>query len=314
MADYLVTGAAGFIGAHLTRHLAELGHSVVASDLGLHANAERQFAALGELDGVTTLRGDLSDPAVVAGLPRVDGVFHLAALNGTQNFYTDPWKTLKHSTVPTIQLLEHYAALEPEFFFYAGSSEAYASSVTRFDWPVPTDEAVPLGIDDPKNVRWSYGGSKLHGEIACFAAQAELGIPVVVGRFHNAYGPDMGIHHVIPDFINRGREGVFELYGASNTRSFIYIEDAVRAVVAVAEQARGEVVNIGSPDEISMRELARVIMAEAGWHGDVVEFDAPAGSVERRAPDVTRLGEYLDTTGFVPIGEGIRRTLPSYLG
>jgi nucleoside-diphosphate-sugar epimerase len=210
-------------------------------------------------------------------------------------------------------LLEHYGRLKPEFFFYAGSSEAYASSVTRFGWPVPTEEAVPLGIDDPKEVRWSYGASKLHGEVACFAAQAELGIPVVVGRFHNAYGPNMGIHHVIPDFISRGIGGSFELYGATNTRSFIYIDDAVNAVVALAERARGEVINIGSPVEVAMRELAEIIMREAGWHGEVKEFDAPSGSVARRAPDVGKLRQYVDVDAFVPLSEGIRRTLPSYL-
>jgi UDP-glucose 4-epimerase len=313
MAKYLVTGAAGFIGAHLTRLLSNRGHEVVAVDVGLHANADRQLERLRVLPGVEIVIADLTQPTQVELLPRVDGVYHLAALNGTQNFYTSPWKTVKNSTLPTITLLDHYSTLQPEFFFYAGSSESYASSVTRFGWDVPTDELVPLGIADPQEVRWSYGASKLHGEVACFAAQAETGLPVVVGRFHNAYGPDMGIHHVIPDFINRGREGVFELYGAPNTRSFIYIDDAVNAVTVLADKARGQVVNIGSPTEVSMRELAAVIMDEAGWSGTVVEFGAPSGSVDRRAPDVTKLRQFVDTDAFVPLAEGIRRTLPTYL-
>ena len=309
----LVTGAAGFLGAHLTRLLSSRGEEVLAVDIGIHATAERQFERLSALPGVEVRRGDLGDPQFVAGLPRVEGVYHLAALNGTQNFYTRPWATLRHSTMPTLLLLEHYSHLEPDFFFYAGSSEAYASTVTVFDWAVPTGEEVPLGIADPKQVRWSYGGSKLHGEIACFAAQAETGLPVVVGRFHNAYGPDMGIHHVIPDFIERGKQGVFELYGSTQTRSFIYVDDAVAAVTVLAEKARGEIVNVGSPDEVTILELARVIMDEAGWAGEIVEHPAPAGSVERRAPDTTRLQSFVDTNQFVPLREGVRRTLQNYL-
>jgi UDP-glucose 4-epimerase len=313
VANYLVTGAAGFIGNHLVKLLSERGNSVIAADIGLHANAELQFARLSQLSGVEVRVMDLGDPRAVATLPHVDGVYHLAALNGTANFYTDPWKTVRHSTLPTISLLDRYIDDQPEFFFYAGSSEAYASIVTQFDWAVPTGENVPLGISDPREVRWSYGASKLHGEVAVLAAQAEAGLPVVVGRFHNAYGPNMGIHHVIPDFINRGKEGVFELYGAPHTRSFIYIDDAVNAVTVLAEKARGEVVNIGSPTEVSMRELAAIIMEEAGWAGTIVEHDGPSGSVLRRAPDVSKLRNYVDIEAFVPLREGIRKTLASYL-
>lgn len=312
MGRYLVTGAAGFLGAHLTRLLASRGEQVVAVDNGLHANAASQFARLRAMDGVDVVEADLTDHRAVAALPQVDGVYHLAALNGTQNFYSSPWSTVRHSTIPTLTLLEHYAAQQPEFFFYAGSSEAYASTVTRFDWPVPTSEDVPLSIDDPQQLRWSYGASKLHGEVACFAAQAETGLPVVVGRFHNAYGPDMGIHHVIPDFITRGLTGVFELHGSTQTRSFIYVDDAVAAVTVVAREAIGEVVNIGGPDEVTMLELAATIMEVAGWEGEIVEHPAPAGSVERRAPDVTKLRRYVDTEGFTQLAEGIRLTLPSY--
>lgn len=310
---YLVTGAAGFLGSHLTRLLAARGHRITAVDIAIHANAEAQIGRLAAMDGVDVVIADLGDPAAVEALPSVDGVYHLAALNGTQNFYSRPWSTLRHSVLPTITLLERYGADQPEFFFYAGSSEAYASTVTDFGWTVPTAEDVPLSIADPKQVRWSYGASKLHGEVACFAAQAETGLPVVVGRFHNAYGPDMGVHHVIPDFIERGRRGVYELFGSTQTRSFIYVDDAVDAVTVLAERAKGEVVNIGSPDEVTILDLAREIMDIAGWSGDIVEHAAPAGSVARRAPDTRKLESYVDVTQFVPLRDGLKRTLENYL-
>jgi UDP-glucose 4-epimerase len=314
MSEYLVTGAAGFIGNHLVQKLAREGHSVLAVDSFLHPNAKSQIGILLEEPRVKVLKLDLSHADSVSSLPKVDGVYHLAALNGTQNFYSHPWKTLWNTTVPTVMLLNHYAKLDPDFFFYAGSSEAYASSITDFSYKVPTPEEVPLGISDPKEPRWSYGASKLHGEIACFAAQVEFGLPVVVGRFHNAYGPRMGIKHVIPDFINRGKEGVYELYGASNTRSFIFIDDAVDAILSLSEKAQGEIVNIGSPHEVSMRDLAKIIMTEAGWKGEVVEFDSPPGSVMRRAPDTQKLRNFVDVDAFVVLEEGIKRTVDYYLG
>lgn len=310
MGTYLVTGAAGFIGQHLAAALIARGDRVHAVDVELHEEAPEQVRRLREA-GADYHRVDLTDPARVAELPEVDGVFHLAALNGTQNFYSSPWQTLKHSTLPTLLLLERYAGADLEFFFYAGSSESYASVVSQFGWEIPTGEDVPLGISDPRELRWSYGASKLHGEVALFAAAAELGVPAVVGRFHNAYGPHMGTKHVIPDFIARGREGTFSLYGAQQTRSFIYIEDAVHAVLAVAAGGVGEVINIGSPDEVTMLELAQVIMAEAGWHGEIAEFPAPSNSVQRRSPDVTRLGELIDTSAFLPLNRGVRQVLRS---
>jgi UDP-glucose 4-epimerase len=313
MAKYLVTGAAGFIGNHLVQRLAGDGHEVIAVDNKMHSNADFQLSRLSKLSNIQILDIDLSDRISVNKLPKVDGVFHLAALNGTANFYSNPWKTLWNSTVPTVLLLDHYSVSDLKFFFYAGSSEAYASSVTEFGYQVPTPEEVPLGISDPRSSRWSYGASKLHGEVACFSAQAETGIPVVVGRFHNAYGPNMGIKHVIPDFINRGKTGVFELYGAHQTRSFIYIKDAIDSVIALSENAIGEIVNIGSSYEVTMVTLAKQIMKSAGWEGEIKEFDAPIGSVDRRAPELGKLSKYVDINAFTTLEAGIELTLPSYL-
>src|SRR5699024_2198988 len=142
MATYLVTGAAGFIGQHLTAALTARGERVHAVDVELHEEAGAQVRRLREA-GADYHRVDLTDPARVAELPDVDGVFHLAALNGTQNFYSSPWQTVKHSTLPTLLLLERYAGTGLEFFFYAGSSESYASVVSQFDWEIPTGEDVP---------------------------------------------------------------------------------------------------------------------------------------------------------------------------
>ena len=309
MSKFVVTGAFGFIGNHLVHRLSELGHEVVAIDKGIHENAIMQKSKIKDLPGISILEIDLCDRGALEVLPDVDGVFHLAALNGTQNFYEKPWQTVINSTIPTLNLLDYFGSKGIGFFFYAGSSEAYAGTITLFNGEVPTRESVPLTISDPKELRWSYGTSKLHGEVACFAAQAELGVPVVVGRFHNVFGPGMGIHHVIPDFIERGKNGIYELYGANQTRSFIFVDDAVNCMLALCEKAIGEIVNIGSPNEVLISNLAEKIMEIAGWEGEIKEFSAPGGSVSRRAPNVEKLSEYIDVKNFVSLEKGLQLTL-----
>jgi nucleoside-diphosphate-sugar epimerase len=241
-------------------------------------------------------------------------VYHLAALNGTQKFYSIPWRVLRDSTLPTIHLLDRYAGTDIDYFFYAGSSEAYAGTITTFGWDVPTSEDVPLTIDNPLNLRWSYGGSKLHGELACIAAAGELNVPVAIGRLHNAYGPSMGNHHIIPDFIHRAKERQFQLFGYENTRSFIYVDDAITSIIAVAENAKGEIINIGGPDEFTMLEIGNLLMELGGWKGEIELQPAPEGSVLRRAPNISKLRSLVDVESFVPLREGLQRTLDNYLG
>jgi nucleoside-diphosphate-sugar epimerase len=313
---YLVTGAAGFIGQHLARALSERpGASVFCVDNFVRGEDDEAYRELAGRSNVERIDCDLTDIEATRALPDVDVVFHLAALNGTQNFYQRPFDVVRHCTIPTLSLLERYGRGPLERFVYTGTSEAYASTVTRFGWPVPTAEDVPLGIDDPSNVRWSYGASKLHGEVAVFAAARQYGIAHTIIRYHNVYGPRMGDKHVVPDFLMRAKRGVFELFGGDDTRAFMYIDDAVEATlrVAEAESCRNEVVNIGGAREVRIDDLGRLMMESAGLQGDIAVHPSPAGSVKRRAPDLAKLHRL---TGFAErwtLEEGLRETARFYL-
>lgn len=315
----LVTGGAGFIGFALAKRLAsEADHEVVIVDNFCRGERDEALRELCARDNVRLVETDLTATNARAALPEgeLDCVYHLAALNGTQNFYERPYDVLRCSTLPTFALIDRYVVnRSARRFVYAGSSESYASTVTRFGWPVPTDESVPLSIDDALNPRWSYGASKLHGEVLTAAACRQHQTDFTVIRYHNVYGPRMGDKHVIPDFVERMARGVYSLYGHEDTRSFLYVDDAVEATIDLARcaGAAGEIVNVGSDHELTIRELAETILRLRGVEAALDLHPSPAGSVRRRAPDLTKLRALTEFVPRVPLEQGLRETVDWYL-
>lgn len=287
----LVTGSSGFIGQHLCPVLEAQGHTVVRAD--------------------RTHGCDLTVKENVDALPDVDIVVHLAAHNGTKHFYNRPFDVVRDGVLPTQYLLDRYAGKVDRFVF-TGTCESYAGATDLFNYPVPTDERVPLVIGDVTNPRWSYGGSKIVNEIQVVAAKEQLGQEYAMIRYHNVYGPGQR-DHFIPEFYERALTGDLSLKGWENTRSFMYISDAIEATVRVIFEPAfaNEIVNIGVDDEISIRDLAERILCEAGIIGDLVLEEAPVGSVKRRCADVSKFNQLTDFIPQVDLQHGIRLTLES---
>lgn len=248
MKKILVTGSSGFIGQHLLTKLENQGYNVTPADLKI---------------GI-----DLSDKSVVEQLPDVDYVIHLAAYNGTKHFYEKPFDVIRHSILPTQYLLERYAGKVQKFLF-AGTCESYAGAIDMFDYPVPTDEKVPLIVSDITNPRWSYGGSKIVNELQVLAAHHQYQQSFVIMRYHNVYGPHQ-VDHFIPEFIDRALTNNFKLFGHSNTRSFMYIDDAVDATLKILNSVEDEIINIGTQDEISIHNLAKIILEEMNIDAELI--------------------------------------------
>ncbi|WP_131197016.1 NAD-dependent epimerase/dehydratase family protein [Lichenihabitans psoromatis] len=318
MTKVMITGAAGFLGFHLARSLSSRpGFQVICVDNFIRGESDKYFSELISKPNVTFINCDLNEASSQSMLPiDVDYIYHLAALNGTQNFYERPLEVIRCSTLPTMHLLENYGQHGTlKRFLFAGTSESYASTVTRFGWPVPTDEGVPLCIDDVMNPRWSYAASKIHGEVLTAQAGRVYNIPFTIVRFHNAFGPRMGDKHVIPDFLTRAKLGRFELFGHEDTRSFIYVDDAVSATVNVAENARcvNQIMNVGGANEISILSLAREMMRVRNFEGDIILHPSPVGSVKRRAPDLGKLQEYTGFTEKVDLAQALAITADYYI-
>ena len=155
----------------------------------------------------------------------------------------------------------------------------------------------------------------LQTRIATANGCRHFGFPYTIVRFHNAYGPRMGDKHVIPDFLTRAKDGVFELYGHADTRSFIFGSDAAKATIAIAlhNEAVDQVFNIGGDVELTMKELAHKIMEVCGFSGELVLHDSPKGSVARRRPDIGKVSSLIGEINTVSLEDGIKSTAEYYL-
>ena len=310
MSRHCVTGAAGVIGFDLTRALLERGDEVVAIDCGKKGGlGDLRALADGSGGRLQLAEVDLvDDTSPIEG--RFDALFHLAAIVGVRYVTDHPYETFAVNVRATLDVLDRAIEGDCGAVVFASSSENYASGVDSGTVPVPTTEGATLSIADIELPRWSYAASKIGGESAIFGAARLGGFTPVVVRFHNVYGPRMGPTHVIPEMLERCRSAVdpFPVYGSDQTRSFLHVADAARALLAVMDAAlagNGGITNVGSGTETVIGDLARLIFDVTGHHPEVDERPAPPGSVRRRVPDVTRL----TGLGFEPevaLEEGIR--------
>jgi nucleoside-diphosphate-sugar epimerase len=308
----VVTGGAGFIGAYLVKRLVRLGCSVTCFD----NLARGDLARLGEvLDDIRTVQGDVRDAdAVVQAVDGADVVFHLAAINGTENFYRAPELVLDVGLRGILAVVEACRRCGVPDLVVASSAEVYQ----RADC-IPTAEDVPLMLPDSLNPRYSYGGSKIVSELVAFNYGRDHFRKVQVFRPHNVYGPDMGWKHVIPQFIDRALEArdtgrpCFEIQGdGSETRAFAYVEDVVEGITTMyAHGGNREVFHIGNDREVAVRDLALLVGDAVGARLDVVPGPAPAGQTDRRCPDIGKMR----SLGYAPkvdLEEGLALTAAWY--
>jgi nucleoside-diphosphate-sugar epimerase len=307
--NVLVSGAGGFIGRHLVRFLAQNAkfRHIYAIDKADTSELFRGF------DKVHCIEVNLSSESCHTELPEeIDLVFALAALNGTSRFYSTPVDVFENSLLPTLHLLRKYRSYAN--FVYSSSSEVYAGAVESHLVKVPTSEKVPLIVSDPSNPRWSYSTAKMAGEVLVHNTASQYGTSAAIVRYHNVYGPEMGFDHFIPDFIDRARKGIFEVIGGDESRSFLFIEDAVKGTLLASQACSRNVsvFHLGTDEELKIIDAAKKILGIMGLNPSEINLlSSRPGSVKRRIPDTRKAREVLGWTPQVKFEEGIVRFLNS---
>lgn len=311
----LVTGGAGFIGSHLVDALLARGDEVWVLD-NLSTGRTENIIHHVTNPRFTLITGSVLDRDVVAEAVRpCDAVYHLAAAVGVKYIVAEPLQGIMTNVQGTDNVLAA-ACTHRRKVVLASSSEVYGKSTNV---PLREDDDRVLG---PTTInRWSYACSKAIDEHLALAYAAK-GLPVVVLRFFNAYGPRVhpnGYGSVVAQFVRQALNGEpLTVHGdGQQTRCFAYVGDIVRGVLAAgrAPDADGGVFNIGSANEVTILALAHLIKALTGSASQVtmVPHEAYYGrsyeDTRRRVPDITRMREILGVRPMVPLEEGLSLTV-----
>ena len=309
---YLVTGGAGFIGSHLVDRLVSEGHSVTIIDDLSTGNATN---LAGVHDRVQIIQSKVSACKDLAKILRgCDGIFHLAAAVGVDLVIRSPIETIRTNLDETEVILEAASAAKVPILI-ASTSEVYGKSQKA-----EFAESDDLLIGPPYLGRWSYACSKLMDEFLALSYFKEHKLPVTIARLFNTVGPRQTGNYgmVLPRFIAAAKSNQpLRVFGdGQQSRCFCYVADTVEALLRLhhAPAAQGEVVNIGSSDEISIADLARCVIqiTNSSSSLEFVPYDqAYTPGFEdmlRRKPSVEKLARLTGFRPTTPLDEIIRRT------
>jgi UDP-glucose 4-epimerase len=308
LTQYLVTGAAGFIGRSIAAALLARGESVRGIDSFITGRRENLIG----LEGMEFMEGDLSDPAVCArACAGVEIVFHEAALASVPRSVADPVATNLHCVTATLNVLVAARAAQVRRVIYAGSSSVYGDSPT-----LPKHEAMSPNPISP------YAVAKLAGEQYMRSFSRVYGLETVVLRYFNVFGPhqDPTSHYsgVLAIFCRRMLAGEQPtIYGdGSQSRDFTYIDNVVHAnllaAAAPAEKVSGQMMNAATGTRITLNETFEILKDLTGYKGSPAYASPRAGDIRDSLADISLAGELLGYRPQVDFREGLRRTVEWY--
>ncbi|HVP00966.1 MAG TPA: UDP-glucuronic acid decarboxylase family protein [Solirubrobacteraceae bacterium] len=302
MATALVTGGAGFLGSHLCDELLRRGHRVICVD-------NLETGSLNNIEHIRApefgfLMADIVEPYFVD--EPVDFVYHLASPASPIDYLRLPLHTLKvgsHGTHHTLGLAKQHRAR----FLIASTSEVYGDPDVH-----PQHESY-WGNVNPIGPRGVYDEAKRYAEALTMAYHRQQGVDTGIIRIFNSYGPRMRAHdgRAIPTFLRQAlADRPITVFGdGSQTRSFCYVDDLIRGMIALAESGEHLPVNIGNPDEFTLLELANTVLEVTGSRSEIVYEALPTDDPKQRRPDITRAKEILGWEPAIALEDGLRRTI-----
>jgi len=308
----LITGGAGFLGSHLTDAFLKRGDEVFILDTGMTLKVKH---AIGD-PRLHFVRDSVFNEAILEGLiARVDLVYHLAAVVGVEHYVGDPYQVLNVNVNGTQNVLK-LAFKHGKRVVFSSTSEVYGRN-SKIPWSEDDDRVLGSTRID----RWCYSTSKAIGEHFCFA-YAKMGLKTTIVRYFNVYGPRLGaidVGRVITIFLGQALRGepVTVIGDGMQTRCFTYVTDAIAATVqaGLREEAVGEIFNIGSDKEYTIRELAERLIAVAGSKSTIryvpqqEVYGESYEAIPRRIPVVDKMHSVLGVRADISLEEGLRNTI-----
>ncbi len=302
MPTSLVTGGAGFLGSHLCDELLRRGHRVICVDnleTGSLANIEHIRDSMFVHKNLNIIEPYFVDEPI-------DFVYHLASPASPIDYLRLPLATLKvgsYGTHHTLGLAKFHRAR----FLIASTSEVYGDPKVH-----PQPESY-WGHVNPIGPRGVYDEAKRYAEALTMAYHRQQGVDTAIVRIFNTYGPRMRPHdgRAIPTFMRQAlQDRPITVFGdGSQTRSFCYVEDEIRGLIALSESGYHNPVNIGNPDEFTLLELAEAVIEVTGSKSEIVFEALPTDDPQVRQPDITLAREILGWEPQISLREGLKRTI-----
>ncbi len=307
MKHILLTGGGGFIGSHLCEKLLELGHYVICLE-NFRTSNKRNVEKLRENSNFQLVIGDTRD-ITLAKLPfaeKLDEIYDLASPASVTYISEHPIEAATVNAIGTKNMLEIAQAVGTTFLF-ASSSEVYG------DPKVHPQKETYWGNVNPVGVRSGYDEGKRFGETLTMAYHREHKLNVRIVRIFNTYGPhsDPKDSRVIPQFVVKALRGEpLLVHGdGTQTRSFCYVTDMVEGLVKAMESDVTEPINLGNPDEHTILNVAKKILALTGSTSPIEHVVRPPDDPSVRRPDITRAQEKLNWQPSVTLEEGLMKTI-----
>jgi nucleoside-diphosphate-sugar epimerase len=310
----LVTGGAGFIGSHLTDYLLSQGAQVTVVDNFITGNKHNLLDAL-QNPHFRFVEADAAHPPATylqtsneGVVEHFDYIFHFASPASPRGYMDKPIETYEVNSFGS-HFLAQYALETGATILFASTSESYGDPLEH-----PQKESY-WGNVNPVGVRSCYDESKRFGEMVFSTWAREKGLDMRIVRIFNTYGPRMDPRdgRVIPNFVTQAlKNDPITVHGdGTQTRSFCYVDDLVQFIVRMAAepQARGEVINIGNPDEYTMLDFANKVKELTNSHSEIVFVDRPSDDPNKRKPDIAKAKQMLNYEPQMSLDEGLGRTI-----
>jgi dTDP-glucose 4,6-dehydratase len=302
MSTCLVTGGAGFLGSHLCDELLRRGDRVICVDnfeTGSLANIQHI-----RTDAFVHLNADIIEPYFVE--ESIEFVYHLASPASPIDYLRLPLHTLKvgsYGTHHTLGLAKQHRAR----FLTASTSEVYGDPQVH-----PQPESY-WGHVNPIGPRGVYDEAKRYAEALTMAYHRQQGVDTAIVRIFNTYGPRMRPHdgRAIPTFLRQAlQDRPITVFGdGSQTRSFCYVDDLIRGIIALAQSGYHDPVNVGNPNEFTLLELAKSVIEVTGSRSEIVFEALPTDDPQVRQPDISLAKEVLGWEPTIELHEGLSRTI-----